>query len=66
VTEDRDDNEDERLTAYKFIEQQKYVIGGLKDEIGGLRLEIDGLRREAQGCDEAGACRVADLEAAAM
>jgi hypothetical protein len=63
VTEDRDDHEDECNTAYTFIEQQKDLIGGLKDQVRGLRLEIDGLQREAQRRDEAGARRVAELEA---
>ncbi|KAJ1458110.1 hypothetical protein M885DRAFT_562235 [Pelagophyceae sp. CCMP2097] len=66
VTMDRDDHEDECLTAYKFIEQQKDVISGLKEKNSGLRREIDGLRREAQRRDEAGARRVAVLEAAAI
>jgi len=53
VTEDRDAHEDERMTAYKFIERQKDVIVDLKDEIGGLQREIDVLRREAQRRDAA-------------
>ncbi|KAJ1457067.1 hypothetical protein M885DRAFT_145106 [Pelagophyceae sp. CCMP2097] len=67
VTEDRDDHEDGCNTAYKFIERQKDVIGGLKKENSGLRLENDVLRLEAQRRDaalEAGARRVAALEAA--